>query len=104
MEMHFCMGEQTGLNFYISSGDACASCGMKEKKGGCCSDEQKFIKLSDDHKTSSLHYLDDVVSPVTRHPKYLYVKSVAFYTASFPLQDYTDIGPPLYLTNRVFRI
>lgn len=53
MELHYCMGDRAGVEFYGSSSDACGKCGMTEKDTGCCHDEFKFYKLSDSHKTVS---------------------------------------------------
>jgi hypothetical protein len=49
MQIHYCMGEKVGFEFYHGVNEKCAKCGMQEKKG-CCSDEQRFFKLSLDHK------------------------------------------------------
>lgn len=105
MDIHFCMGERIGTHLYANSGNTCGRCGMKEKKGGCCSNEQQFIKLSDDHKASSAQHINtipfDLLSPV----HHLYIRSILFYyKAPLRTQTFADSGPPLYLTNRVFRI
>ena len=52
MEIHYCMGEKAGVEFYGSGSDKCGKCGMKDTKG-CCHDEHKFYKLNDSHKTVS---------------------------------------------------
>ena len=44
------MGEFAGAEFYGDDSKECGRCGMKEKKGGCCHDDHKFIKLEDSHK------------------------------------------------------
>lgn len=54
MEIHYCMGEKAGVEFYGSEDEKCGKCGMKEKKTGCCNDEHKFYKLSDNHKKASV--------------------------------------------------
>ncbi len=53
MEIHYCMGQKAGTEFYGSSSDKCGRCGMTEKDNGCCHDEHKFYKISDSHKTVS---------------------------------------------------
>lgn len=53
MEIHYCMGQKAGVEFYGSSSDRCGKCGMKDTKTGCCHDEHKFYKLNDSHKTVS---------------------------------------------------
>ena len=50
MEIHFCMGQRAGVDFYHTEDDKCGKCGMKEKKSGCCHDEHQFHKLQDSHK------------------------------------------------------
>lgn len=52
MEIHYCMGEKTGIEFFGGDNEKCSKCGMKEKKG-CCTDEHKFYKLNDSHKSVS---------------------------------------------------
>ena len=104
MEIHFCMGERTGVDFSTGSGDICGRCGMKAKKGGCCSEEQKFIKLSDDHKTSSFYQVPsgEVLSHVSKH---MYVVRMAPSSEALKgFQNFPDNGPPLYAANCVFRI
>lgn len=49
MEIHYCMGKKAGVEFYGNKEDKCGKCGMKDNKD-CCSDEHKFIKLTDSHK------------------------------------------------------
>jgi hypothetical protein len=53
MDIHFCMGEKAGVDFYSSDNGFCGKCGMKEKKSGCCSDEHQFYKLNTAHKAVS---------------------------------------------------
>ena len=53
MEIHYCMGKKSGVDFYAGEKKKCGKCGMKEKKGGCCNDEHKFYKLNDSHKNVS---------------------------------------------------
>lgn len=53
MEVHYCMGKRVGIDFFAHHNDKCGKCGMKEK-GGCCKDEQKFYKLSQDHSSTTL--------------------------------------------------
>ena len=52
MEIHYCMGKKAGVDLYNSNNQKCSKCGMHEKKG-CCSEENKFYKLNDSHKSVS---------------------------------------------------
>ena len=53
MELHYCMGDMAGMEFYASANDTCGKCGMTQKNTGCCHDEFKFYKIIDSHKTVS---------------------------------------------------
>ncbi len=47
------MSELVGWSLWHGKDDGkCGKCGMKEKKGGCCKDEHKQIKLKTDHQKS----------------------------------------------------
>ncbi len=52
MDIHYCMGKKSGVDFFDGNNKKCGKCGMKEKKG-CCSDHHKFYKLSDSHRSAS---------------------------------------------------
>lgn len=106
MEIHYCMGKKAGMDLYSSSKDKCHKCGMKEKKG-CCSDENKFYKLSDSHK-NVFNYLNFEIP-------------VAVVTNNYPLADFffsdrkaeekiNNHSPPVYsrpsacVLNCIFRL
>ena len=71
MEIHYCMGEKTGIEFFGGDNEKCSKCGMKEKKGGCCKDEHKQVKLKTEHQKSAtaqyIQFLDvpALVTPLT---------------------------------------
>lgn len=51
VHLHYCMNELVGWSLVHSDKDKkCGKCGMKEKKGGCCKDEHKQIKITADHQ------------------------------------------------------
>ena len=51
MEIHYCMGEKAGVDFYKNTDDKCGKCGMKNQdKNGCCSDDHLFLKIHDGHQ------------------------------------------------------
>ncbi len=56
MQVHYCMGKKAGVDFYAKENEKCGKCGMKEKKGGCCTNDYKFYKLEDAHKNVSGEY------------------------------------------------
>src|SRR4051812_25777758 len=56
VSIHYCMGHRSGTSLTLVNDDhrACKRCGMeKTKKGGCCHDEHKLIKSSDDQSLVS---------------------------------------------------
>ena len=107
MEIHYCMGKQAGIDFYDTAIEKCGRCGMKEKKGGCCSDEHKFYKLADAHKNVSSD--DNVfVSPMAA-----LILQPSLYPPVMPgnrknllhtILPQSDSGPPIFIRNCVFRI
>ncbi len=50
MDIHYCMGQKAGVDFYKTENEKCSKCGMTEKENGCCHDEHQFHKLADFHK------------------------------------------------------
>ena len=59
MEIHYCMGKKSGVEFYGSTNVKCGKCGMTEKKG-CCQDKHQFYKLKDAHKTVSGNEIPEI--------------------------------------------
>lgn len=107
MEIHYCMGKKASVDFYSAREDRCGKCGMKEKKG-CCSDEHKFYKLENSHKSVSNDIsfnAGEVAIINTSYPQYDWQlpaqQTVAFATNHSP-PDYN--GPSACIMNCVFRI
>lgn len=106
IDVHYCMGNRLGVDFFNDSDGKCGKCGMTEGEFGCCSNQHSFYKIVDSHKQiSSFDFsaptseaiLPNVYSDFICH-KY------APQTLLKPA-EVIDIGaPPLYLRNRVFRI
>lgn len=108
MEIHYCMGKEAGVDYYnYEDKKKCGKCGMKEKKGGCCSDEHRFYKLEDSHKQVSndiSFYAGDIAiaEPVTSYDPVL--PAAAEYL-TVPIHGPPDIhGPSLRVLNCIFRI
>ncbi len=107
MEIHYCMGEKAGVEFYGKTEDACGKCGMKEKTG-CCNDEHKFYKLSDSHKNVS-NDLAFVSPEIVLVPCGIPLPFQVFNTGSelsVPLNNSPPVyaGPSACILNCVFRI
>ena len=47
ISIHYCMGNKTGVEYSYHADHQCHRCGM-ENKPGCCHDEYKIVKISDD--------------------------------------------------------
>ena len=107
VQLHYCMGDKTGMEFYGTSNGKCGKCGMTEKDTGCCHDEFKFYKISDSHKTVS-NDIDLTASSVPVINKfYAYNWQIADNTAATFVNnhsppDYTK--PEVCIMNSVFRI
>ncbi len=107
VELHYCMGKFTGIDFHNSQNEKCARCGMTEKKGGCCNDEVKFFKLADNFKNNNTNY-NYIEYKAIALPIQLVIPSATSYVAfistpQLPVKS-EHYGPPLFVRNRVFRI
>lgn len=95
MEIHYCMGEKAGVDFYKGSDNKCGRCGMKEQsKKGCCQDDLKFYKLDDSHQKAVSEYsfnffADAAVPGYTSYP--------ADLTAIGTRSQVNNHSPPPYL-------
>ncbi|MES2849695.1 MAG: hypothetical protein V4685_11610 [Bacteroidota bacterium] len=107
MEIHYCMGKKAGVELFGNDNDKCGKCGMKEKKGGCCSDEHKFYKLNDSHKNVSndVSFETPVAILINRFPVF------DFLLAATPVEGkVNNHSPPIYsgpsacILNCIFRI
>ncbi|MES2431154.1 MAG: hypothetical protein V4556_09460 [Bacteroidota bacterium] len=106
MDIHYCMGEKSGVEFYGEGDEKCSKCGMKSKKG-CCHDQHKFYKLNDSHKNVSndISFKIDTVAVVTSFYNHFFYKTTEAGTKAVNANsppDYTK--PQLYITNSVFRL
>ncbi len=105
------MNEFVGWNFMHSDKESeCGKCGMKEKKGGCCKDEHKQLKLSADQNHNPLigfvfgHFFTPII--LTHQAIYHFTKpatvAVIFPKNNAPPNRWRDV--PLYLSNCIFLI
>ncbi len=108
MEIHYCMGETAGIDFYKNSDDKCGRCGMKEQnKEGCCSDEHKFLKLDDSHQKAINTYNFNVgeVAVDVHYPSYetlLPPTEAVLSVNNHSPPEY--LKPPARILHGVFRI
>ncbi len=108
MEVHYCMGEKVKTEFFSNKEDEkCGRCGMKEKKGGCCTDELKFYKISDSHKqiNNELDLGTDLEWTVVPFPVYNWQMPVIANSYVEAVHDPPQIPKPSRLIlNCIFRI
>jgi hypothetical protein len=107
LEVHYCMGKMAGVELYGGHQEQCGKCGMKERKGGCCSDQLKVYKLEDVHKqVNSLWVAQNLSCPLpTTYPLMDWQLPADPAFGKTILRPPPDIGtPPLFIANRVFRI
>jgi hypothetical protein len=48
VDLHYCMGKLSAIDFRHNTGKACDRCGMQGND--CCRDELKVVKLDDSHQ------------------------------------------------------
>jgi hypothetical protein len=95
MEIHYCMGEKAGVDFYQLSDEKCGKCGMKEQnKKGCCSDEHQFFKLEDSQKKSVVDYSFQIGETSTIPPYPTFDRQLASNVATAQPVGHS---PPLYV-------
>ena len=106
VNIHYCMGRISNIDYAYSNNKTCSRCGMENKRG-CCHSEFKIIKLSDDQQTAK------ATIDIEQQPAI-----INFFTANFlqPVQGLQTIGslqyhsPPdkrlsaVYFHDCVFRI
>ena len=107
MEIHYCMGQKAGVEFFKTKNDKCSRCGMTEKNNGCCHDEHQFHKLEDSHKNVYNNISFDA-GEIT------IVSAYSVYNWQLPAESVNDIvhnnsppgysGPSACIMHCVFRI
>lgn len=107
INVHYCMGEISSVEFHDSDKKQCGKCGMEEKEGGCCSNQKQFYKYDhpskyQDVQSFSISFCD---LPVTNHV----LSSIDPISLNISLKEYPEKkpdpgGPPIYLRNSVFRL
>jgi hypothetical protein len=101
------MDKLVNWSLWNSDGDKCDKCGMK-KDGGCCKDENKFVKNNVDQKIAeSAVQLTNTAAVAT--PAALIYPSKHYFPSL--IQEYPKSNAPprsngvgIYILNSVFRI
>jgi hypothetical protein len=100
------MDKFVGWSLWHEKDNKCGECGMTEKKGGCCKDEQKQVKLDTDHQKSNLaQYIQLIAAPALITPFATHI----FRATTLPYFTPLSNAPPqipkrLHLLNCVFLI
>lgn len=108
MEIHYCMGKEAGVDYYaLEDNKKCGRCGMKEKKGGCCQDEHKFVKLEDSHKQASndISFYAGDIAVMQETPVFSWNVPASPAASSVNINSPPfDHGPSACVMNCVFRL
>lgn len=66
VHQHYCMDKLVDWGLWQrSNSKKCGNCGMvksEEKNNGCCKDENKHIKLQNDHKAAQSYQVSHIIS------------------------------------------
>jgi len=107
VHLHYCMDKLINWSLLNSDGDKCDKCGM-EKDGGCCKDENKFVKNNVDQKVAEpavqLTQMAAIATPVDLiYPSEQYFSSLI---QEYPISNAPprSNGVGIYILNSVFRI
>lgn len=108
VNLHYCMGVLAAVELHDDSheDEGCGYCGMK-KKGDCCQDEAKFLKMESDHQAAKVFFSQDVFGAVTLPVIFLSPAPVALHNALqvwAPKHAPPDSDVPLYTRHCVFLI
>ena len=108
VNIHYCMGHVSSVDYAYNKNNSgtCGKCGMENKKG-CCHNESKFIKLTDDQQLAKTTFAADQFTAIltTSFIDFSTLfnvekKSIALQYHSPPDKRMTSV----YLHNCVFRI
>ena len=107
VHLHYCMDKLINWSLLNNDGDKCSKCGMK-KDGGCCKDENKFVKNNVDQKVADSAIQLIQMAAVAVPDAFIY--TAEHYLSSL-IQEYPishapprDNGVGIYILNSVFRI
>jgi len=107
VHLHYCMDELINWNLLNSDGNKCEKCGM-EKDGGCCKDENKFVKNNVDQKVAEaalqLIQTATVATPgaLIYPPEHYFSSLIQEYPESNARPRSNGVG--IYILNSVFRL
>jgi len=107
INLHYCMERFDSLQIGATKSDVCGKCGMHtDSSNGCCHDQVKIFKITDDQLFAGLNY--QFTAPVAiNNSSTLFADEPLFNTVKHAV--FNNHSPPLseqdtYLQNCVFRI
>jgi hypothetical protein len=107
VHLHYCMDKLINWSLLNSDGDKCGKCGM-EKDGGCCKDENKFVKNNIDQKVAESSIQPIKMEVVATSAAFVYPSEYHF--TSIIQENHLSHAPPrnngvgIYILNSVFRL
>lgn len=106
VNIHYCMGRLSGVDYGYSSNNKCSKCGMENKKG-CCHNESKFVKLAGDQQLAKAN-ISIAQAPIEVNSFHVdFSQPVQGLEKILALQYHSPPDKalaPVYLLNCVFRI
>lgn len=109
VNLHYCMGKLIDWTLADDKKELCVYCGMTKNGSteGCCTDDQKFIKNTDDQKTAATVVLLKLASASL--PASFIDKPEHLFTSLTEESPNANAPPrsgavPVYLSNCVFLI
>jgi hypothetical protein len=106
INIHYCMGHVSSIDYSYSNSKNCGQCGMENKKG-CCHSEFKIVKLSDEQQVSKAN-ISISQFPIEINSAVINLLQQKQGSEKITTTDYHS--PPdkrltdVYLHDRVFRI
>lgn len=107
VHLHYCMDKLINWSLLNSEGNKCDKCGM-EKDGGCCKDENKFVKNNVDQKVAESS-IQLIKMPAVAVPA-AFIYTPESYFSSLTQEYARSNAPPrsngvgIYILNSVFRL
>ena len=105
VNIHYCMGDLSSVEYGKEDTETCGKCGMKERKG-CCETEYKFVKLQDAHqlvKTTVIFNQLPAELPVHFVSHDIFIKEQTHLSLNYHSPPDPRVNA-VYLHNCVFRI
>jgi len=107
VNVHYCMGEVSGINL-VTFGEAfCNACGKKAAANSCCKTDVKFFKVKTSHTVADGTLKFNPLQLAAFSPAGLWIKTPLFRSLYTVIRAHAPPLPPdkpLYLLNKVFLV